>query len=126
MVGLVLGFIVLVLGIGFGIFCATKKTEDYRTDKWGDPIRDEKGNKIIEVKHPLAKFSWISFIIGIAICILSIFLASTVSVPTGHTGVVTTFGRVENYTLDAGFHMKAPWHSIVSMDNRVQKGAVPA
>lgn len=124
MVGLVLGCIVLVLGIGFGIFCATKKVEDYHTDKWGDPICDEKGNKILEVKRPLAKFSWISFIAGITICILSIVLASTVSVPTGHTGVVTTFGRVENYTLDAGFHMKAPWHSIVSMDNRVQKATI--
>lgn len=43
------------------------------------------------------------------------------SVPTGHTGVVTTFGRVEDYTLSAGIHTKAPWQEVVNMDNRVQK-----
>ena len=43
------------------------------------------------------------------------------TIPAGHTGVVTTFGRVENYTLDSGLHMVAPWKSVVKMDNRVQK-----
>ena len=53
-------------------------------------------------------------------CAFMIF--STVSeVPTGHTGVVTTFGKVENYTLDAGIHFLAPWQKTVKMDNRVQK-----
>ena len=57
---------------------------------------------------------------------LGIFIAcmifSTMSeVPTGHTGVVTTFGKVENYTLDAGIHFIAPWQETVKMDNRVQK-----
>lgn len=46
------------------------------------------------------------------------------SVPTGHTGVVTTFGRVENYTLDAGIHFLAPWQNVIEMDNRVQKSTV--
>ena len=46
------------------------------------------------------------------------------SVPTGHTGVVTTFGRVENYTLDAGIHFLAPWQNVIEMDNRVQKNTV--
>ena len=43
------------------------------------------------------------------------------TIPAGHTGVVTTFGRVENYTLDSGLHMVAPWKSVIKMDNRVQK-----
>jgi regulator of protease activity HflC (stomatin/prohibitin superfamily) len=43
------------------------------------------------------------------------------SVSTGNTGVVTTFGKVEDYTLEAGFHIKAPWHTVIEMDNRVQK-----
>ena len=41
-------------------------------------------------------------------------------IPTGHTGVVTTFGRVENHTLEAGINVKAPWQEVVVMDNRVQ------
>jgi regulator of protease activity HflC (stomatin/prohibitin superfamily) len=43
------------------------------------------------------------------------------NVPTGHTGVLTTFGKVEDRTLEAGLNFKAPWQSVVKMDNRVQK-----
>lgn len=46
------------------------------------------------------------------------------SVPVGHTGVVTVFGKVENYTLDSGAHFTAPWMNVVKMDNRVQKATV--
>ena len=53
--------------------------------------------------------------------VLLIGLSCYVSVPTGHTGVVTTFGSVENYTLEAGIHFKLPWQEIIKMDNRVQK-----
>ena len=51
-------------------------------------------------------------------------LSCVTTVPTGHTGVVTTFGHVENYTLDAGVHMVKPWQQVVKMDNRVQKQTV--
>ncbi len=44
-----------------------------------------------------------------------------VQVPTGHTGVVTTFGRVESYVLAEGINFKLPWQKVVKMDNRVQK-----
>lgn len=43
------------------------------------------------------------------------------SVPTGHTGVLTTFGRVEDRTLESGMNFKLPWQNIVKMDTRVQK-----
>ena len=43
------------------------------------------------------------------------------TVPTGHTGIVTTFGKVEDKTFDAGFNMKAPWQKVIKMDNRIQK-----
>jgi regulator of protease activity HflC (stomatin/prohibitin superfamily) len=48
-------------------------------------------------------------------------LSCMASVPTGHTGVLTTFGKVEDHTLEAGMNFKAPWQSVVKMDNRVQK-----
>ena len=62
--------------------------------------------------------------IGIATAILFIFclvFSCMANVPTGHTGVLTTFGKVENHTLEAGMNFKAPWQSVVTMDNRVQK-----
>lgn len=62
--------------------------------------------------------------IGAALGAAFILISCFTSVPTGHTGIVTTFGRVENYTLDAGIHFKAPWRSVVRMDNRVQKASI--
>lgn len=64
------------------------------------------------------------FAVGIILAVILIVASCIASIPTGHTGVVTTFGKVENYTLDAGFHLKAPWQKVVKMDNRVQKQTV--
>ena len=50
-----------------------------------------------------------------------VILSCMANVPTGHTGVLTTFGKVEDHTLEAGMNFKAPWQSVVNMDNRVQK-----
>ena len=61
---------------------------------------------------------------GIIVAVILIGGACFTSVPTGHTGVVTTFGRVEDYTLDAGIHGKLPWQDVIMMDNRVQKASV--
>ena len=51
----------------------------------------------------------------------TIALSCMKSVPTGHTGVITTFGKVENTTLDSGVHFVLPWQKVIKMDNRVQK-----
>ena len=46
------------------------------------------------------------------------------TVPTGHTGILTVFGKVKDTTLEAGVHVCAPWESVVNMDNRNQKASV--
>ena len=46
------------------------------------------------------------------------------TVPTGHTGIVTTFGNVESYTYEAGVHFTTPWITVINMDNRNQKASV--
>ena len=58
---------------------------------------------------------------SILVSLGAVALAAIQTVPTGHTGVVTTFGRVENTTLDSGVHLVLPWQNVVKMDNRVQK-----
>lgn len=55
----------------------------------------------------------IAVVLAVASCV--------VSIPTGYTGIVTTFGRVEDRTLDAGLSLIAPWQRVVKMDNRVQE-----
>jgi regulator of protease activity HflC (stomatin/prohibitin superfamily) len=62
--------------------------------------------------------------VGIAAAILFVFcliFSCMANVPTGHTGVLTTFGKVENVTFEAGMNFKAPWQEVIKMDNRVQK-----
>lgn len=61
----------------------------------------------------------IAIITALALLTVSLFVTS---VPTGFTGVLTTFGRVEeNITLDAGINFKMPWQKIITMDNREQR-----
>ena len=62
-------------------------------------------------------------LILIAILVLGAVVLSTctVTVNTGYTAIVTTFGKVEDYTLEAGFHFKTPFQQIITMDNREQK-----
>ncbi len=67
-----------------------------------------------------------TFVPMIAVALVLILLVvgygtMTVRVPTGYTAIVTTFGRVEDYTLEAGFHFKSPFQNVVLMDNRIQK-----
>ena len=64
-------------------------------------------------------------IVALVAVIALIFAISCFSfVPTGHTGVVTLFGKVENYTLDSGIHFKNPFARVIKMDNRIQKESV--
>ncbi|MBR1586096.1 MAG: prohibitin family protein [Clostridia bacterium] len=59
---------------------------------------------------------------GLAVVIVIVLLnVCTVQVPTGNTAIITTFGKVEDYTLEAGFHIKSPFQQIILMDNREQK-----
>ena len=53
---------------------------------------------------------------------LIIVLNAFTAVTSGHTGVVTTFGKVSDQVLSEGLHFKIPFvQNIVLVDNRVQK-----
>ncbi len=66
-----------------------------------------------------AKRLVLAAVILVAAAIL--FSICTTQVPTGNTAIITTFGKVEDYTLEAGFHFKSPFQQIILMDNREQK-----
>ena len=91
---LILGIVIFIAGILFGIACFVEE-------------RKGAGTACI--------------IGGIVLTMLFTCLSCVTSVPTGNTGIVTTFGKVENYVLDAGLSMKAPWQKVIKMDNRIQK-----
>ncbi len=68
-----------------------------------------------------ARSATIAGVVTAVVVAILIGLSCMANVPTGHTGVLTTFGKVEDNTLDAGMNAKAPWQDVVVMDNRVQK-----
>lgn len=69
-------------------------------------------------------------IVGLVIAGIALILMIIVGfncfaeVPTGHTGILTTFGKVEDQTLESGIHFKLPWQKVVNMDNRNQKSTL--
>ena len=60
-------------------------------------------------------------VITAVVVVLFMGLSCMANVPTGHTGVLTTFGKVEDNTLESGMNFKLPWQEVINMDNRVQK-----
>lgn len=70
------------------------------------------------------KFGAAAIVIAVLILAAIIGGSCVTTIPTGHTGVVTTFGSVEDYTYDSGVHLKFPWQKVVMMDNRIQKKTV--
>lgn len=66
--------------------------------------------------------------IGVAVVLLLLTLGIVppgvsifTSVPSGHTGILTTYGKVEEDELAPGLYWKKPWQKLVVMDNRVQR-----
>ena len=65
---------------------------------------------------------WMLIPIGVILLIGIIFLANSCSsVPAGHTGILTTFGKVEDRILTEGLNWKSPFQKVIKMDNRTQK-----
>jgi regulator of protease activity HflC (stomatin/prohibitin superfamily) len=132
MVGFIFGIIFLIAGIITAVCLAqykrVEKTEEYVLDEEGNRVRSSYGGYRTTTKEtvtkPLAKFSVVSVVAGVFLAILLTFFGCIASVDTGHVGVVKTFGKVEDYTFDSGFHLKAPWNSVTQINNQVQKTTI--
>ena len=81
----------------------------------GEPLQRGEGKDGRNMKKGII------ILIAAAALVLIVALTCTATVQTGYTGIVTTFGRVEDVTLEAGLHFKSPFQRIISMDNREQK-----
>ena len=73
-----------------------------------------------EVNYEWSLARIIALAVAFVVLLILIFTCIT-TVPTGYTGILTTFGRVEDRTMGAGVHLIAPWQKIVKLDNRTQK-----
>lgn len=57
----------------------------------------------------------------IAIVVVVMLIMSTTIISAGHTGVVSTFGKISTNVLQEGLHFKAPWQKVTMVDNRIVK-----
>src|SRR5215468_7732889 len=68
--------------------------------------------------------------IATAVVIFILLMASTTSIPTGHVGVLTLFGRVTGDVLPEGIHLINPLKSVTKMNiqtqSRKESASVPS
>ena len=84
-------------------------------------VTDARGNT---AEKKTGRYSWKrrpAQALALMVLLAAVLLSSVTVVPTGYTGIVTTFGKVEQRTLSAGAHLILPWQEVVKMDNRTQK-----
>lgn len=66
---------------------------------------------------------WLASLIAVILAIVFIAGSCVSTVPTGHTGILTTFGRVEDTNLPEGMNFHAPWQNITTMSNKEQRAS---
>lgn len=82
----------------------------YKDDRYRSVSEPSKPKKIIFPVY-----------IAIALAVVLMVLSCIATVPTGYTGILTTFGKVEDRTIPSGVSVIAPWQKVIKMDNRTQK-----
>lgn len=125
MVGIIIAVVLII--VGFGITFAVNKTaqENYKEklEDWENAREIQKSRGYSFEKPEPEKPHKIKFPVFIAfgLAIVILIACSIAIVPTGYTGILTTFGKVENRTIPSGFNVIAPWQNVIKMDNRTQK-----
>lgn len=107
---------ILIIGIIAAVvaFVALGFRNEEQTAENVDGVRTRRGSIRVWRIRPAQ-------LIALVILILSIVLSCVAVVPTGYTGILTTFGKVEERTIGAGAHFILPWQNVIKMDNRTQK-----
>ncbi len=78
------------------------------------------GAIVMGIKSRKAKFTALGVAIGV-LGVVVIICSCLSTVPTGHTGILTTFGKVEDVSLPNGVNLHAPWQNVITMSNKEQK-----
>lgn len=119
MASFVLAIIILIGGLIGGSFLGnTKKLESEGEEYSGNVYRIGNIKQKISARKKCAKLTVLaSTALAVMLVVVSVFAV----VPTGYTGIKTTFGKVEDDTVSSGINLIFPWQSIINMDNRTQK-----
>ncbi len=132
---LILAVILIVVGFWVRLYFvgSAKKTVESYAERLKKINENEEPHRYQSTKEDLKdaqdsynstskNCTWISigsFVIAVILIVVSMIAV----VPTGYTGIKTTFGKVENDTLPSGINFKLPWQNIITMDNREQRSA---
>jgi regulator of protease activity HflC (stomatin/prohibitin superfamily) len=73
------------------------------------------------IRHMEYSGGWLAGVIAMVLAVVFIVSSCVSTVPTGHTGILTTFGRVEDTNLPEGLNFHAPWQAITTMSNKEQR-----
>lgn len=125
MFGIIIAVTLLIVGFGLTFAINKAKTEHYKEalNEWQEAkeryatrgLTFERGQPEQPDKLRFPAY------IGAALAIVVLLISCIAIVPTGYTGILTTFGKVEERTIPAGINFIAPWQSVIKMDNRTQK-----
>lgn len=110
---ILVGIALVIAGI---VITIIKNAKENIRDYYGTPEESQKKSK---------RNKWIAMIIaGVLIFVLG---CSFVIIPTGHTGVRTTFGQVSDKPVPKGFNFKAPFvQKIAQVNNKQQDATIDA
>ncbi len=69
----------------------------------------------------MSKRSIVRLVVAVVVLLIVARWSPLVTVPAGHKGVVTLFGKVEPQALDEGLHLINPFARVVELSTRLQK-----
>lgn len=75
---------------------------------------------ILAAKVKCGRIGGVVSVIAVLLAVVVVGSSCISTVPTGHTGILTTFGRVEDRNLPEGMNIHAPWQNITTMTNKEQ------
>lgn len=78
------------------------------------------GSVVLGIISKKPKVMAIAVVPGV-LAIVLIVCSCLSTVPTGHTGILATFGKVEDVSLPNGVNFHAPWQNVITMSNKEQK-----
>lgn len=126
MVGIFFSIVAIIAGVVVSavLTMAKKRKWNEWKDEW-DYYNESPGMKPLkskpsEIEPDKGKVIYPAFI-GIVAAAAFVIVSCLAIVPTGYTGILTTFGKVEDRTISAGANFILPWQKVIKMDNRTQK-----
>lgn len=98
-----------------------EKKMNSASDRYEQTRYQEKYNEAVEDAKTKKKVVNIVRIGGIVLALIIAVSSMVAVVPTGYTGIKTTFGKVSDDVLASGINFKLPWQDVINMDNREQR-----